>query len=456
MANIGFYKGGKSVIFNSDHWGPVGGDNEAPFLLYALAKSYPQHTFWILGKSDYSRYYSKKPLLPNIKDIWSSDYWPGKNPNKYIHDTYDEASEDWEKYYAYVCTVLDKLNIKIDFAITLGGIFYTNSLHNMIPTVRSNPGGYAKTLECATKYNSFICYWLNKEKPLYVTINTDPRHAKGTQPKDIICWEKVCLSQIDKTFTYGGKFSYWPKGVEHSDINHDHINVYAGVETMHMFSKLPLNTDNERSEFNLILNQGMPPKSKDTKPPRYYQLDQYILSKKDFKCNIYGKWDNEIISSDERFRGPIAPTELGGKLKNTKYTLCIPIEDGWCTAKFTEMAHFGIIPFVTSGYASEAKGVEYIDKWFVVNNSKELFDKIEYLNTHQDHYILLRKHLQSLLSNMYNGNYMFNKIIPIIKQYAGFDFGERIELTKPIYEYFKEDHENATIEKPEIDITMFF
>lgn len=91
MANIAIAKLAKSIRFDPAQWSSVGGVNEAPFLIYALAKTFPEDTFWIIGKSDYSKVFPNG-LLPNIKDIWSKEYWETeKSPTSYLNSySYDE------------------------------------------------------------------------------------------------------------------------------------------------------------------------------------------------------------------------------------------------------------------------------------------------------------------------------------------------------------------------------
>ena len=102
MANIAIAKLSKSIRFDSTKWSPIGGDNEAPFLVYALAKAFPEDTFWIIGKSDYSKVFPNG-LLPNIKDIWSSEYWDGYNPTNLVRNkTYDDYPENYETFYRYI------------------------------------------------------------------------------------------------------------------------------------------------------------------------------------------------------------------------------------------------------------------------------------------------------------------------------------------------------------------
>ena len=52
---IGIGKLGKSVGFNSNNWGAVGGDNEAPILFENLIHQNKDHTFVFIGVTDFDR-----------------------------------------------------------------------------------------------------------------------------------------------------------------------------------------------------------------------------------------------------------------------------------------------------------------------------------------------------------------------------------------------------------------
>ena len=439
MANIAIAKLSKSIRFDSTKWSPIGGDNEAPFLVYALAKAFPEDTFWIIGKSDYSKVFPNG-LLPNIKDIWSSEYWDGYNPTNLVRNkTYDDYPENYETFYKYINTAFKKLGVNIDFAFMLYGMFFSCSLFNVV--LRGDGNGYTKTLENATQYMSFLTYWLNTYEGNYASIITDPRQYR-VFPRDLVHWPSINLSQIDKDMKFSSKSSqYWPKGNLITNPQVYHKNVYSGVETLNLLSRVPYDEFPEKHGFNMILNQGYPGDNKH-EPPRYTLLKQWVLSDKDFMCSIYGKWDDKILESDKRFKGPISPVDLGTVLETTKYTLCIPIAPGWVTSKFVEMAHYGVMPFVTDTYGSESSQT-YIPDVLRVKTREELKQRIELFEQNPDAYKKVMDYLKTILKNMYTGEYALTNICDNISKYTNFAFGAPVKLDKPIALLYKEDEENA-------------
>ncbi len=97
-------------------------------------------------------------------------------------------------------------------------------------------------------------------------------------------------------------------------------------------------------------------------------------------------------------------------LPRVKYTFCIPIKKGWVTAKFWEMAHYGIIPFLHPTY-DDQKHLDVPD-FIRVKDSKDLFNKIKFLEENPKAYAELRDRLDEMLKEeYYDGSYMNNLLI---------------------------------------------
>lgn len=446
MANYAVAKIGKSIKFNSSSWGSIGGDNEAPYFIYTMAKRYPNDTFWIIGKSDYSKVFKDKPLLPNIKDLWSNEYWDcDSNPgvwNKIIRtNDYDKGPEVFKAYYDYIEDTFKRLGITIDFTFIFYGMFFTCNLFHTVPMINSKDSfKYVKCLMSATNYAAPIIKWLNTYKGEYAGIVTDPRQFR-VRPRDLVHHPDVYLSQINKllSFTnandslyYSGDIPNVPKAVAEKP------NHYAAVECMNILSKKPYVKLPKKTGFNIILNQGYPRKTPQELPPRFLELKKWILNDKNFSCSIYGKWDDDIMKSDTRFKGILHPNDLGIVLETTKYTLCIPIASGWLTAKFLEMAHYGVIPFVVPEYGSEC-GDTYIPKFLIVSSKEDLMKKIEYLENSDEAYQTIRKYLSNLLSSIYTGDFLLDHIRETVNKYTSYRLSEPVKNDIPIAELYEND-----------------
>jgi hypothetical protein len=163
-------------------------------------------------------------------------------------------------------------------------------------------------------------------------------------------------------------------------------------------------TSKKAIKFMIVCNQG--------NPSRYPDLKKYILDHIQ-DVDIYGKWNENILNNDSRFKGSKKFNELQSMLPSVKYTFCIPIKKGWCTAKFYEMAHYGIIPFLHPTYDEQnnLKCPEILR----VKDSADLFQKIEYLESDENAYNNLRTELDKLLKDeYYDGTFLNTRIMNCI------------------------------------------
>ena len=458
MANILFGKTGKSLLFSPKKWSPVGGDMEAPYLLFALARFYPEHTFWIISKSDYSKVYPNGlSMFPNIKNLWSSEYWEdGIDPMTWSKDTSNE--EQITKFYKYPGSVFDRLGLTIDFAILCSGINFNNAIE--FNKVRQDGQGFARCLQAATFYLSFIVWTLNERKIPYVNIITDPRQDQRI--RDLIHLPLFYPSQIDRDIPYGVTApQYWMK--QPTTVNADAIMkfVYARTEYMTMLFRKPVsevkNFDKEwfrkKSGFNMIVNEGL---NHVYGSPRYHELKKYVLDDPNFECSIYGKWSPELTEGEPRFKGQLSPLNLGDVLNTTKYTFCISIDDGWMTAKFVEMCHYGVIPFLHKNYGHEVKE-SYIDPYFYVESREELFNKISELENSEEKYFEVVEKIRKVLfehgDSIYTGGSSVYELVRSIHKMNP-EYSDMFPMKKEFFE--ATEHLSDYIVEKKISMADFF
>ena len=224
------------------------------------------------------------------------------------------------------------------------------------------------------------------------------------------------LSQYDETILHKIHTSY----TDHKIIENKIPSEYASMETIFLIGKergritddtpnsldsffddAPAESTDKDIKFMIVCNEG--------RPSRYKDLKRYILDHVE-DVDIYGKWNENIISKDSRFKGPKKFNELQSMLPRVKYTFCIPIKKGWCTAKYWEMSHYGIIPFLHPTY-DEQHNIKCPD-FLRIKDSKDLFDKITYLENDDVACAKLRIELDSIiLDGYYNGNYLNGKVM---------------------------------------------
>lgn len=376
-------KFGQSICFNSVNWSAHGGNNEAPTLFEMIIKLNPDDNFYILGKSDYSRLKIRDKKRINVhKNVF--DVWEGFD--KKLHNQIE-----WP---------LQKLK---DIEIH-GGVFYSGpsgnaNIPNKIKTVKGDK--IAKVLECFEGYVGPIVNYLNISNTPYFTLTPDPRYHP-IRARDLYNIAQFSLSQ----FNGNGKVKHIKNYEDQSYLFSNVETTYNALETVFLLNKKPIDisTIEKTKKFMIVLNEGCNGGLK-----RGPMLKEYVLNHID-DVEIYGKWSDEWYE-DQRFKGPKKFEDLQLMLPEVKYTFIIPIEKGWTTAKYCEMLHYGIIPFMHPYYDSQMNLGDL--KFLRVNNSKELFDRIEYLENNPEKRIKLLKKLQESLlkSEYYNGQHLNNLIM---------------------------------------------
>ena len=407
---IGIGKLGKSVSFNSNNWGAVGGDNEAPILFENLIHQNKDHTFVFIGVTDVDRLSSSEQQrinkYNNVINPWSgfSD-WKSKN-----YKSGDNKSDDRQKYMEQVIIP----NYKVDKCLFMMGNASTLNVRGKVRKIK-DPSELCNPLDMHAKYAGPVIHYLNETKSPWIMVLNDPRLFPGVA-KDMFNPPVKVLSQYDETILHKIHTSY----TDHTIIENKIPSEYASMETIFLIGKergritddapnsldnffddAPAESTDKDIKFMIVCNEG--------RPSRYKDLKRYILDHVE-DVDIYGKWNENIISKDSRFKGPKKFNELQSMLPRVKYTFCIPIKKGWCTAKYWEMSHYGIIPFLHPTY-DEQHNIKCPD-FLRIKDSKDLFDKITYLENDDVAYAKLRIELDSIiLDGYYNGNYLNGKVM---------------------------------------------
>lgn len=408
--NIFVGKIGKSVLFNPDSWGVTGGDNEAPKYYENLFHRNPEHKFYLLGANDFSRLSlaSQQRINKNgnVFDLWGGFlHWRKENP-----DVDDRASN-----ITYMEQWIAERNLKFNVGVIFAGPTGTSNVHGKTTRMK-DPDMMAKPLEMLCRYSGPLISFMNDTKVPYALIVNDPRYFPANA-RDWFHRPAVVLSQYEEIATVTSKLDY-ASGVTTKT---SHKTKYSAMETIFLiglqrggtaankpapatldsfFDDAPEIVEGQKDiNFMIVLNEG--------RPSRYKALKAAILN--DVKdVSIYGKWDPETIGTDTRFKGSLGFHELQTMLPRVKYTYCIPIKKGWVTSKFWEMAHYGIIPFLHPSYDEQRhmKAPEFL----TVKNSKDLFDKIKFLEENPEAYEILRKNIDGMLKDEFYNGEQLNKL----------------------------------------------
>lgn len=375
---------GKSILFNENYWGAAGGANEAPILFETLFRNNPQNEYYLLGKSDFLRLKSERVNQHgNVFDLW---------------EDFDSKKAD-ERRMADTEYILEKTtNMEFDYAIIFGG---PTGIYNHPWKIRKQKDSseIVKLSVMSKLYTAPVLAFLNERKIPYYLIINDPRNVINGKLRDLFHKPFKVLSQIDDQYTMRTWNSYQDKTINKEIIN---LN-YSRIETIFLNGEEYKRREipqKENNKFCIVLNEG--------DPSRYDKLEEFVLD--DFEnVEIYGKWKDSRTKEDSRFKGPKRFNELKPILDQTKYTFCIPIKEGWVTAKFWEKIQHGVIPFLHPDYDTQ-KHLECPD-FLRVNSSKEMKEKIERLENNKEFYNSIWKELIYMLKDEYYDGSFVSKLM---------------------------------------------
>ena len=395
--NIAIGKIGKSIKFGPEEKGKgkkamTAGSIDARIIFQTLIKFNPQHKFYLIGRSNFSRL---KPEIRNKIDPHKNviDVWAGFHDWFETQDDKDEVTESW-RFMEHVIKTNDKFDIGLFIA---GGV-----LDYAVQGKTLKEGKHIKTLMAAAKYAGPIHHFINETKLPYMVLSLDPRcYPKPT--KDILIPPKRILQLKNETMEVEHRVSY-----ETDEMVIDKVPaVYSGIETLYAVEEdEPAGLDaffdepEQERDINMVLwlNEG--------KPSRYNDLKNFILDSVD-DVEVYGVW-NEKALKDPRIQ-QVAMSELSWQFPRTKYTFCIPIAPGWATGKFWEMIKHGIIPFMHPEY-DDQKNIGFPEE-LRVKDSNDLLEKINLYNSDEKLYNRLHKQLKDMITPEIKSGKYINDII---------------------------------------------
>jgi hypothetical protein len=404
--NIFVGKIGRSISFNSSKWGVTGGDNEGPKFYENLFVRNPDKTFYIIGSNDFSKLsYADQQRINkhgNVIDIWKGlGDWKKKNPEVEQYSVRRLYLEEYVK------------DIKFDCGVVFAGPTGTSNVHGK-STLMKDPTTLAKTIMMVASYAGPMLSFLNEYKLPYALVVTDPRYFPPNA-RDWMHPPTVVLSQYEEIVKFTAKNHY----TTNETAVHNVPSVYAGIEkcfligltrgeghaasnaaTLDSFFEDTVVSETRDRGFMIVMHEGKRGMN------RYQVLKDDILNHVQ-NIEIYGEWDKRTIGDDSRFKGALPFHKLQELLPRVKYTYCVPIKKGWVTSKFWEMAHHGVIPFLHKTY-DEQRHMKAPD-FLYIKDSKDLFDKIKFLEDNPAEYQKMRDTIDGMLKDeFYNGERLNN------------------------------------------------
>lgn len=392
--NIVIGKIGRSIYFNREKWGSGAGNNEAPLFFSAIANLNPENTYYLIGKSDFSR------VSQEVRDHWFPyknviDCWEGWNAK-----TDDPTTWIWNKLK----------DINIDYGLIHGGMVslsIPNKIYCLDRKTKALTDKLRSPLASLVNYVSPITYYLNESKIDWITFTSDGRYMP-MQARDLINVEKASLGVRQGIAEVERMVSY-----EQQDVMKKHtVHLkYAMAEAQYLLDdKQQVFPQKDKTiQLGLFFHQY-----DDKKRIKFIQsiVDEFE------DVHVYGKWKD--VEDNPKYKGTVNFDELQDDiLPKIKFTVCYPIIKGDISAKWVEAVSKGIVPFFYETYDEDRLLVEHhnIPEWFYFSTPEELKIKIEYLNKNSTAYWRARGIFTDAINKdeIFSGEHFNNLINETIK-----------------------------------------
>lgn len=407
IMNIGIGKLGRSIYFNKDRRSMTNGDEEAPLMYTMLAKRHPEHTFYLLGRSDIGKV-RQKQKASSLNTFFGEDVEPIIPDN--IIDLYDDWDRESAGYtHRWLLEKLNCMGVKLDL-----GIIYSGPMPQVgIPNegiMRLDGTAPAKSLEMFVNYYAPIMHVLNMTQIPWICLCGDAKYVP-MRARDIINEPKIVLSQIEGTYKTNRIASY-----------DDSLNIrevketykYAGIETVYMLDEPKIDWRDIKKDikFTIGLNGGQ---SRDD------FMREWFINAGNTNVKVYGVWSEEFTNAYPNMFEEKRIVEVAGEFLRTRYTIIPPPHKptgNFVTQKFWKMIHYGIIPFFHPNYDTDK--IFPVPPILRVKNGKELYERMDYLDAHPDEYKSIQNLMWRLLDDdLFDGTFLHNQIQSYLKKYVG-------------------------------------
>ena len=407
--NIAIGKSGRSCYFNEKKWSIYAGDDSPKIIYFEIAKQNPQHTFYLIGASDFTKYVEEGgEAPPNIIDVWN----PAKAEAKELGLKFDYL---WQVLEHYV----KKHNLHFDLGLIMQGPDMNVTIEGKGIKCLRDTTRDIKPLCMGAGYIAPLQNIVNIQKFPWYIINEDPRYVPIGN-RDIINDEEEVLSQINCERTVKRITDYGEKAIIHRD--HVLKYRYAGIERMFLNALKKIDfTDPDNIKVNdkvykknrkfiIAVNGGA---------DRLGFIEKWVLDQDPTQI-IYGKWPKDDVAKHPNNFEEKGIINMQQEMWESMFTFIPCFEkrmSNFVTQKFWKMLYYGIIPFVDKNSYDTDK-ILPLPEFFRVESPEEMWQKINKLYNNKDAYVKTLKYFYSLLEDKYfNGEYIGEVFNPIIKKY---------------------------------------
>jgi len=401
MANILYAKTGLKIpktMFGRDGFNK-GFDDDIRFLIN-VSYNNPEDNFYIIGNNAFDK------ITPKDKN----KFFPHDN----VFDAFDFSKREEAERYMIPLEYLNDNNIVVDYGIiALGPVLDRN-----IPYASKLPNGeWAKPLARGKNYIAPVIHTLNETGVKWVALCDDPRCLKGAY--DWFNTPPIVLCQIDGTMPVEHITSYDDLTLITSEIEVKYAHVESAVVMDEKVHYVDDSWSTRTNNFSVALNGGNHKEGLNWEKnrfgfggradSRYGTLKEWVLDSF-ADCEVFGKWGEDVLESDERFMGSVARSKLYKLMLNWKHSLCIAIKSGWATSKYLEYLKCGVSPFLYPTYDNkDDKKNTKLQDFYRVESTDDLKERV--LLDDVIHIRELNKAIDSCLADEFtSGQYLNDEV----------------------------------------------
>ncbi|HPM74116.1 MAG TPA: hypothetical protein PLA71_00150 [Saccharofermentans sp.] len=405
--NIAYARLGRAIHFNPDHWKPTGGDLNAPKMVNLLANHHPKDKIFIFGRNDLSTCSDEIKAQFKYSNVF--DLTEGLTCN-------EATCESWE-YFKLLNEQVKKA--KIDYFVILAGPTGDINMPNFITMASAKGKKCQKVLAQNKRMTAPILYVLNDHVEVPKSYYSNDSRYLMTREKELYQANlpSLLLTQFDSPCIDWAETIRCFEDAKPRKLVRTKIPAkYVGLETLFLnyqqktpIEQIPELAKKKLNQFRIVLNQ----EDSNGNPDRYPTLMKYIGKWDTPNCiknvEIYGKWRDEILEADPRFKGPKDMNELAELMKATKISLLIT--EKWATTKWCETMNGrsiddpGCIAFMAKEY--DTQGHVFPLDHFLRVNPMNFREKIHKVMTDHDFYVkLLIEQNNRLKPEYYDGTFI--------------------------------------------------
>lgn len=383
--------------------------------------------------------YPSEQVLKVGEQVWSGKkFYSARKPEGCEEVEFWQSREYCDLYVHYCNKYVPKIDI--GFFFVAPGLIDVN-----IPFCikKRNSDDYKLQLPQTHKCTAPFLHCMNIQKFPWYWISTDDRLITRKYREDMFNMPQKILGQWNAEYKW--LCAPWYDSVDQRI--EQTLNVsYNEIQKLNLvgLTEDDLVDPGLQRDVEIFVVANQTTYSNDPSCHRFKELKRWILDAEEgnsqVRTQIAGDWDNsfkcnfrskvakemqqfnlrkDIKTEDQyypQFIGKIKPDELDAYFMNSRYTLCLPVIQGYLTWKVYEALMNGVLPFVPPFYDEQFNAIPK-DSPIRVGSPEEFRAKIQYFEQNPDSRIKLVKYLQrAWLVPALNGDFLKTQLNTCFKE----------------------------------------